>query len=384
MLRRFAEKRSTAVSDAEDVLARLRAEIDEVDGALIDLAARRQALVAEIGRRKRDRRQPTRDYSREREVHELARRRAAAKGVDPDLADHLLDTLIRASLTSQEWDRLEASAAGAGRRAMVIGGAGRMGRWFVDYLGTQGWSVEIADPAGPVQGFVWHEDWREASRDADLVVVAAPLAATAAILRELAEIRPAGLIMEIGSIKAPVADALAALVTAGVRVASIHPMFGPDVRLLSGRHVILVDAGDPEGLAEARSLFASTSASLAEMSLEAHDRLVAWVLGLSHATNIAFFSALENCGRPAAELAGYASTTFSAQLAVASRVAEENPDLYFEIQSLNPHGREPLEALARAAAEILRTVSAGEGSAFSALMSAGAEYLARDGKTPAR
>ena len=28
---------------------------------------------------------------------------------------------------------------------------------------------------------------------------------------------------------------------AGVAVASIHPMFGPDVRLLAGRHVILVD-----------------------------------------------------------------------------------------------------------------------------------------------
>lgn len=363
------------MSDAQDVLARLRAEIDEVDGRLIELAARRQALVAEIGRRKRSRGQPTRDYSREREVHELARQRARQQGLDPDLADVLLDTLIRASLTSQEQDRLEASAAGAGRRALVIGGAGRMGRWFVDFVGTQGWSVEIADPAGPVPGFEWHADWQEAARQVDLVVVAAPLAATAAILDELAGLAPAGLVMEIGSIKAPVADALARLVAAGVKVASIHPMFGPDARLLSGRHVILVDAGDPAGLEEARRLFESTSASLAQMSLEAHDRLVAWVLGLSHAANIAFFSALSGSGQPATELASYASTTFSAQLAVASRVAAENPDLYFEIQSLNPHGRAPLEALASAAGEILRTVSAGDSRGFCALMRSGAGYL---------
>ncbi|MEJ2514230.1 MAG: prephenate dehydrogenase/arogenate dehydrogenase family protein [Gammaproteobacteria bacterium] len=364
------------MSGAEKTLARLRADIDEVDGKLIELAAKRQALVAEIGRRKRARRQPTRDYTREREVHELARSRAQARGLDPDLAQHLLDTLIRASLTSQERDRLEASATGAGRRALVIGGAGRMGRWFVDYLGTQGWGVEISDPAGPVAELAWHEDWREPAGRADLIVVAAPLAATARILEELAELAPAGLVMEIGSIKAPVAPALTRLVDAGVRVASIHPMFGPDTRLLSGRHVILVDAGDPEGLAEARRLFESTSASLAEMSLEAHDRLVAWVLGLSHATNIAFFSALEACGQPVSELAKYASTTFSAQLDVASRVASENPDLYFEIQSLNPHGREPLQALADAAAEILRTVGEGEGEAFSGLMGSGARYLA--------
>lgn len=111
------------------------------------------------------------------------------------------------------------------------------------------------------------------------------------------------------------------------------------------------------------------------MSLEQHDRLVAWVLGLSHATNIAFFTALAGSGRTVAELAAFASTTFGAQLRVASRVAQENPELYFEIQSLNRHSIEPLQALARASAAVANAVTAGDAAAFSALMRAGAAYL---------
>jgi chorismate mutase/prephenate dehydrogenase len=363
------------LTDSQESLGRLRAELDAIDGELVDMAARRQAIVAEIGQLKRSHRQPTRDYSREREVRELARERAARRGLDPDLGERLVGAMIEASLTSQERDRLEALGTGGGRSALVIGGAGRMGRWFTEFLATQGWAVTVSDPAGPVPGVPWHADWREPARSAELIVVAAPLAATAAILGELVAIRPPGLVVEIGSIKAPVAGALAALRDAGVAVASIHPMFGPDVRLLAGRHVILVDIGAAPAQAEARALFEQTSAGLAEMSLEEHDRLVAWVLGLSHAINISFFTALRDSGRSIAELAAFASTTFGAQLKVASRVAQENPELYFEIQSTNPHGIEPLRALAAAAKAVEQAVAAGDGAAFSALMRAGAAYL---------
>jgi len=363
------------LTDPQQALARLRGELDALDGELVDMAARRQRIVAEIGRLKRSHRQPTRDYSREREVRELARARALHHGLDPELGERLVGAMIEASLTSQERDRLEAFGGGAGRSALVIGGAGRMGRWFTEFLATQGWAVSVADPAGAVAGLPWHADWRGPARDADLVIVAAPLAATAAILEELAALSPAGLVVEIGSIKAPVAAALAALRDAGVAVASIHPMFGPDVRLLAGRHVILVDIGAPAALATVRALFEQTSAGLAEMSLEQHDRLVAWVLGLSHAVNIAFFTALTASGRDIAELAAFASTTFGAQLGVATRVARENPELYFEIQSTNPHGIEPLEALASAAAAVEAAVAQGDVEAFTALMRTGARYL---------
>jgi chorismate mutase/prephenate dehydrogenase len=102
---------------------------------------------------------------------------------------------------------------------------------------------------------------------------------------------------------------------------------------------------------------------------------MAWVLGLSHALNIAFFSALARSGLPADELAAVSSTTFERQLALARQVASENPHLYYEIQRLNPGGREGLRALQGALAELIDQVEDDREDAFVATMRRGAEYL---------
>jgi hypothetical protein len=62
-------------------------------------------------------------------------------------------------------------------------------------------------------------------------------------------------------------------------------------------------------------------------------------------SRIAFFTALAESGEAAPKLATLSSTTFDAQLAVESKVAHDNPDLYFEIQTLNDYGTESLAAL---------------------------------------
>jgi len=152
-------------------------------------------------------------------------------------------------------------------------------------------------------------------------------------------------------------------------------MFGPDTELLSGRHVIFVDLGHTDALERARELFAPTMVDQAVMTLDEHDRLIAYVLGLSHALNIAFFTALAGSGEAAPRLAKLSSTTFDAQLDVASRVAQESPDLYFEIQSLNDYGAESLEALAKAIESLRHAVLAQDRATFAALMERGREYL---------
>jgi len=63
------------------------------------------------------------------------------------------------------------------------------------------------------------------------------------------------------------------------------------------------------------------------MGLEDHDRLIAYVLGLSHALNIAFFTALAESGEAAPKLAKMSSTTFDSQLLVSEAVAQDNPHL---------------------------------------------------------
>jgi chorismate mutase/prephenate dehydrogenase len=116
-------------------------------------------------------------------------------------------------------------------------------------------------------------------------------------------------------------------------------------------------------------------ATLVDMDLESHDRLIAYVLGLSHALNIAFFTALAESGEAAPRLATLSSTTFDAQLQVASKVAAESPDLYFEIQFLNDYGTESLSALLYAVERLRSVVRAGDLEGFRGIMERGRSYL---------
>jgi chorismate mutase / prephenate dehydrogenase len=356
-------------------LENLRERVTELDRQLVALVAERKAASEEIARVKRATGRPTRDYEREREVIMDVRATAGERGVSPALAEQLLRLLIRSSLTTQEQASVVAHGAGSGRRALVIGGGGKMGGWFTSFLASQGFKVEVADPARAADGVQRVDDWRHTDLRQDFIVLATPLGATDAILRDLALRRPPGVIFDVGSLKSPLRAGLMALKSHGCRVTSVHPMFGPDTELLSGRHVLFVDLGHAGALASARELFAPTMVEQVVMSLDEHDRLIAYVLGLSHALNIAFFTVLAESGEAAPKLARMSSTTFDAQLEVASRVAQDSPELYYEIQSLNDYGAESLEALSQAVERLRTSVLSQNHDAFVALMRRGRDYF---------
>jgi chorismate mutase/prephenate dehydrogenase len=257
-----------------------------------------------------------------------------------------------------------------------------MGRWFSEFLASQGYDVTVADPAGGIEGLGYAPEWRDASLDCDLIVVATPMKAANDILQELAQRKPRGVIFDLGSLKTPLREGIRALQEAGCRVTSIHPMFGPDTELLSGRHVIFINLGDQQAIDAAQTLFASTMAERVVMSLDEHDRLIAYVLGLSHALNVAFFTALAESGEAAPRLAQLSSTTYDAQVDVATKVAGDNPLMYFEIQNLNDYGRESLLALRRAVERIWDAVKSGNEAEFVGMMERGREYLAGRSREP--
>ena len=116
----------------------LRRRINELDRQILELVGKRQETSREVARAKRATGQATRDYNREREVLLAAREAGRQYGVSPQLAENILRLLIRSSLTTQEQASVAAQGAGSGRTALVIGGAGKMGRWFAEFMASQG------------------------------------------------------------------------------------------------------------------------------------------------------------------------------------------------------------------------------------------------------
>ena len=356
-------------------LLELRQRLDKIDTGIVDLIAERQEVVSTIAEHKFKTGLPLRHYEREREVIERGMARAESRGLPAAVARDVLETLIHHSLSNQEMHKLVQSDHGQGQRALVIGGLGRMGVWMSHYLDMVGYSVDVADPAVGHAPFNRVDNWEAVVADYDLIVVAVPLRPSNDILLRLASLRPKSLVFDIASLKSPMREGLEALRENGCRVCSVHPMFGPNEIGLSGRHILFVDIGNQEALREARELFAHTAAECVELSLEEHDEVMAWVLGLSHLVNIAFASTLAQSGEAVPLLRKLSSSTFNAQLAVATQVVSENPHLYYEIQQGNDKTAEVTDHFRRVLNELVCAVAEGDEPVFTRYMGAAKQRL---------
>ncbi|MGB5293121.1 MAG: bifunctional chorismate mutase/prephenate dehydrogenase [Lysobacterales bacterium] len=357
-------------------LLELRNRLDDIDSNIVDLIAERQAVVETIGEHKLKTGLPLRHYEREREVIDSGVARAENLGLSGSVARDIMETLIHHSLSKQETHKLVRSGHGEGRHALVIGGLGRMGEWMARYLDMVGYRVDVADKIDRETPFTRVDDWQAAVDDYDLIVVAVPLRPSNDILLKLAELKPQCLVFDIGSLKSPMREGLDAMRESGCRICSVHPMFGPNEIGLSGRHILFVDVGNQQAIVEARALFAHTAADCVELSLEEHDEVMAWVLGLSHLVNIAFAGALAQSGEKVPLLKQISSSTFNAQLNVATQVVSENPHLYFEIQQGNINTQEVSEQFRKVLDELMTAVGNQDEAIFTHHMRAARKRLA--------
>src|SRR5262245_56934357 len=145
----------------------LRERIRQIDRELVVRAAERVGLARRVGEIKRRLERSTIDYAQERDVLGRARATASEQGLDPGVAEALLAGLIRASVTAQDQDSLRVAAVGAGKRAVVVGGAGRMGRWLCRFLSDQGYTAGVLDTAATAEENAWS---RAALGTAELIV----------------------------------------------------------------------------------------------------------------------------------------------------------------------------------------------------------------------
>jgi chorismate mutase / prephenate dehydrogenase len=347
-------------------LEALRDEIKDLDAEMLLLVRRRNEAARRIGELKRSKGLPLQNFEVERSVLDHALMVAREEGVHEETARGLVRLLIEAALRVQETS-MPRRPAKSGHRALVVGGAGLMGTWFCRFLEERGYEVHVDDPRPSP-----YPRGKPAGKAYDIVLVATPPSTLPEVVKRIAgSIDASTLLLDIGSVKGEVASVLRGLARDGRRVASLHPMFGPKTELLMGRNVLVLDAGRPEAVESAASLFSDTAARTLRMPIEEHDRLMAEVLTLAHATSLAFNRALARGGRGYKELEPVASTTFRRQTDVSREVASENPRLYFEIQALNPASDAVLARLEESVRELRALVRARDEAGFVGFMEEG-------------
>lgn len=364
-------------------LAELRESIAEVDRALLELLRRRMELAAQVGQIKAERGTPVVVRDVEEKVLARARQHADACGVTPRVMEAVFQAVMAGSVERQH--RVgTALRASRGGRVLLLGGAGGMGVWFSTFLALVGHRVDAVDPswagiaAAPGR---FAELAAVGDLDAyDFILVSVPLASTPLAVAEVVEHRPRGVVVEIASIKSHLLPALDAADRLGVHVTCLHPMFGPGKSPYEPLTFVLAcrRAAEEETAALAPLLLHPYS-SLVPIPFRHHDRLMGWLLGLAHLTGMLFGVALTHAGLDAAELQRCASTTFERQAATAVSVVSEDPDLYLDIQRLNPHRQEVYRAVQEALADLVTAVERGDREAFAASLGAARRFLTETG-----
>jgi chorismate mutase/prephenate dehydrogenase len=330
--------------------------VDVLDRDLLQIVARRMALVGEIAAYKRQHGLRIRDQQREREILDDRSRRAESMGLPRGAMESVFRVLMRASRDHQATLRAELPYETVSRTVAVIGGRGGMGALIARLFGDLGHQVLIVDIGTELTA-------SEASAVADVVVVSVPIDATERVIREIGpRLREDALLMDVTSVKeAPVA---AMLECTRASVVGTHPMFGPNVHSLQGQRVVVCRArGDAwadwvEQMLEARGL------TVQETSPAHHDRMMAVVQVLTHFQTQVLGLTLARLGTPLDETLRFTSPAYLMELYVTARHFDQSPDLYGPIEMRNPATAHVTNAFGKAAADVAAILASGDREQF--------------------
>jgi prephenate dehydrogenase len=176
------------------------------------------------------------------------------------------------------------------------------------------------------------------------VILAVPANTIMKVVDEILPVlRPNSFLVEICAVKSTAMTALRSAEKRGVQVASIHPMFGPLARGISGKKVVIIRTGRrKQGSQKARKLF--SNARFLSTDPHVHDKQTALTLALPHFLNMAFAMTISK--RNVSEVRRFAGRTFDLQMLLAEMVASE-PETTTDIQIMNKEFRSVLRELQR-------------------------------------
>lgn len=301
-------------------LDELRAQIDQVDSELVDLLARRAQFTRAVGEYKSQVGMPIYVPSREAELIAKRRQEAEQKGVPPALVEDLLRRIMRDSYQTQHEQYLCVNKAVS--KIVIVGGAGALGRVFVDMLTRSGYPVNILE-----QG-----DWPDADRildGAQLVIVAVPIKLTEQIISQLDGLPDDCILADITSTKQrPLA---AMLSTHTGPVVGLHPMFGPDVQSLVKQVVVVCHGRGQDKYQWLLDQMQVWGASLHTSSATQHDDAMAFIQVMRHFSSFVYGAHLAQEDPNLEQLIAFSSPIYRLELAMVGRLFAQDPQLYADI-----------------------------------------------------
>lgn len=297
----------------------LREQIDQLDIQLVELLAKRQQVTAAVGVYKREIGKPIYDPVREAELIAERRQLAESLAVSPDLIEDLLRRIMRESYQSQHHAY---RCVNPGAKIVVVGGAGALGKRFVEMFERSDYHVEVIEQA----------DWPNAAEitaDAKAVIIAVPIKLTTEVIQQLPRLPEDCILADLTSLKS---EPLAAMLAAHQGpVVGLHPMFGPDVPNFVKQVMVVCEGRDKASYDWLLQQISIWGVVLQHDNADDHDKSMQLIQAMRHFTTYVYGRFLSSQDADLNKLLRLSSPIYRLELAMTGRLFAQNAELYSDI-----------------------------------------------------
>jgi chorismate mutase / prephenate dehydrogenase len=368
--RRKSRPRSAAAATQmprhESSLEQLREQIDRIDQQLVDLLAQRLRVVEQVTTVKQQHDLPTFHPAREENLISARRVQAIQAGLDPDYVEDLFRTVLRHSRVGQ-LSTLSRRSVRTGAKVLIVGGLGKMGRFFANWFRQSDYEVRVLDRG----------DWPQArslAASIDLCLLAVPITVTPSVARRIGPcLPPACVLADITSLKRKPLEAM--LKAFAGPVVGLHPLFGPTTVTMDKQIVVVSPGRHPDGCQWLLDQFSLWGNVLVETPAAEHDDIMSVVQALRHFATFVFGQFLQERGVPIARTLELSSPIYRLELAMVGRLFAQDPSLYAEIVFATPERLALLKDFVRSVQQNLSLVEHGNKAEFIARFHKIAEWF---------
>ncbi len=224
-------------------------------------------------------------------------------------------------------------------KVAIIGGSGKMGRWFARFLLKEGKDVLLVGRSKAKLEEARRQLNVSITTDiedvklADVVLISVPVDHFEETVKRLSpHTQSDQAILDITSVKVLPIEAMHRYIKRG-QVLGTHPVFGPGARSLTNQNFVLTPTDEQENrLAEkVKSYLETKGARVCLMTPREHDDMMAIILGLAHFIAITSADSLINFER-LKEMEAIGGITYKVLLTLVESVISEDPELYASLQ----------------------------------------------------
>ncbi len=226
----------------------------------------------------------------------------------------------------------------------IIGGSGKMGRWFAKFLVKDGNEVIITGrnqrkllEAGRQLGVKVATNV-EAVKSADAVLLSVPIDNFEEVVEHICPYtHPEQVIVDITSIKVLPVEAMHKHIKTGL-VLGMHPLFGPGARGVANQNFVLTPTNDrEEALAQKiKGYLEARGARVTLMTPQEHDEMMPVILGLSHFIALVSADTLLSFNK-LKQMEAIGGITYKVLLTLVESVVSEDAELYAALQMSLPN-----------------------------------------------